>query len=42
MQLTYKEFMDISDIKEFPSQGTSYILPLGIYELSDINKMLEC
>ena len=42
MQLTYDENMDIFDIKFFPSQRTSYTLPLGIYEIANINKTFEC
>ena len=33
--------MDILDIKYLQSERTSYTLPVGIYELSDINKTLE-
>ena len=33
--------MDILDKKIFASERTSYTLPQGIYELSDINKTVE-
>ena len=41
MQLTYKEVMDVLNIKHFPLERTNYTLPLGKYELSDINLMLK-
>ena len=41
MELTYDEFMDVLHMKCFPSGRTGYTLPPGIYEISDINKMLE-
>ena len=42
MQLAYDEFMEVLDIKYFPSKGTGYTLPPGIYEICDINKTLKC
>ena len=42
MQITYYEIMDISEMKYFPSKGTSFTLPPRTYETSDINKKLEC
>ena len=41
MQLTYNEIMDVLDTKYFPSARTGYTLPLGKYEMSDINKTLQ-
>ena len=32
---TYDEFLDISNIKYFPSKITSYTLLTGIYEITD-------
>ena len=40
MGLTYDEIMDILNINYFPSERTSYTLPPGIYEISNINKTL--
>ena len=36
------EFMDIIDIKYFPSGRTRYTLPVEKSEISDISKTLEC
>ena len=41
MELTFYENMEILDIKYFQLQRTSYTLPPGIYERSDINNRLE-
>ena len=41
MERTYDESLFIIDINCFPSKRTSYTLPLGIFEISDINKRLE-
>ena len=41
MLLTYDEIMDTLDIKYLPSKRTGYTLPIGMYEISNINKTLE-
>ena len=41
MQLIYDEIMDKLDMKYFPSKGTGYTLPPGIYEITVVNKTLE-
>ena len=41
MGLSYGEIMDVLDIKHFPSKRTAYILPPGIYEITNINRSLE-
>ena len=41
MGLKDDEFMDVFDIKHNPSEITGYTLPVGIYEITDINKTLE-
>ena len=41
MQLSYDEIMDLLDIKCFPSKRRGYTLPVGVYEVSDINSMLK-
>ena len=40
MELTYHEYMDKLDIKIFPSEQTGSTLPLGRYEIPNINKTL--
>ena len=41
MQLTYDEIIDILDIKNNPTRRTSYTLPVGVYEVSDIDWMFK-
>ena len=41
MELTYHENMEILDIKYFPSERKGYTLPSAIYQIGDINEMLE-
>ena len=41
MQLTYVDFMDKLDLKYIPSKRTSYILPPGLYEGTDIDTILN-
>ena len=40
-RLANDENIDISDPKYIPSRRTSYTLPIGVYELSDINLILK-
>ena len=40
MQLSFDEFINILDIKTFPSKRTGFTSPPGIYEVSEINKTL--
>ena len=41
MQLSFDEIMDVLDIKCFPPKRTRCTLPVGMYEVSDINLMLK-
>ena len=41
MGLTYSEIENILDMKYIPTLVSGYTLPLGIYEISDINSMLK-
>ena len=41
MGLTYSEIENILDMKYIPTLVSEYTLPLGIYEISDINSMLK-
>ena len=40
MELTYDENMNVLDINYFPTKGTSYTLPPGLYDKGDINKLI--
>ena len=42
MQLTYDEIIDISNLKPFFHKIKSYSLNPGIYEITDVNKTLQC
>ena len=39
--LTYNEIVDILDIKYIPTSTKGYTLPCGIYEIRDINFMIQ-
>ena len=41
MQLTYDEIVDLIDKKCFPSERKGYTLPVGMYEISDINDRIQ-
>ena len=40
-ELTYNEIVDILDIKYIPTSTKGYTLPCGIYEIRDINFMIQ-
>ena len=41
MQPTYDEIVDLIDKKCFPSERKGYTLPVGMYEISDINNRIQ-
>ena len=41
IQLTYDEIIDILDINYIPAERTGYTIPVGVYEVSDIDLMLK-
>ena len=41
LELTYNEIIDILDIKYIPTSTKGYSLPCGIYEIRDIDFMIQ-
>ena len=41
LQLTYNEIIDKMDVRYFAGPTIGHALPIGIYEISDINLMLK-
>ena len=41
LDLAYNETVDIMDVKNFAASSTAYTLPAGLFEISDLNMILQ-